>query len=97
MLRNFFSDEPTDVDDLIDTVQLKIQDLSPDSKEYTAQLGHLTKLYEIKAASSRKPVSSDTMFIVGGNFVLALALFGFERTHMTVSKAFNMFHRPKGL
>lgn len=97
MLRNFFSDEPTDVEDQIEAIKLEMTKLNPTSDEYATLVKHLTALDEIKTKNRRKPVSSDTIFIVAGNAALAVMIMGFERTHVTISKAFSMFHRPKGL
>lgn len=66
----------------------------PTSEEYSKLLVRLIRLEEVKAAQRRKPVSADTLVIVGGNLLVALMILNFERGSVMVTKAKEYFVKP---
>lgn len=95
-LRKFFTNEVvTPVDEEIEKVLKEMNDEGVTSDEYSKQLTYLERLYEIKAKERPKPLSRDTILIVGGNLVLALGIVIYETSHMSSSKGFNQFMRPR--
>jgi len=72
----------------IDVLYAKMSDLSPESREYSAVVDQLQKLYSLKD-NSKSYVSPDTLAMVAGNLAGILLIVGHERAHVVTSKAIN--------
>lgn len=75
--------EPTALEEVIDAA---IQQLDPNSKEYTKQLKHIATLMELKTKDRPQRVSPDVWVTVGGNLLAVLVIVGYERSHVVTSK-----------
>jgi hypothetical protein len=63
-----------------------MNEVGPDSEEYSALVEHLDRLAKMKAEERRNRVSPDTMAIVAGNLVGVLIIVAYERSHVMTSK-----------
>lgn len=78
----------TALDEAIDAVTGSLFLHEPDTKEYSATLAQLERLYALKT-NSRRGVSPDTLAIVMGNLAGILIIVNFERLHLNASKAYS--------
>lgn len=97
MLKNFFSEEPTAVDEQIDAVLQAMANVDPGAEEYGTLLQRLNTLNEIKTKNSRKPVSSDTIALCVTNIFGILLIVAIEQRHVVNSLGYRERIRPKGL
>lgn len=74
------------LDKAIDKVLDEMKTFGPDCDEYTIMLGHLEKLYRIKAEQAKPRINSDTWAIVAGNLLGILIIVSYEHAHVVVSK-----------
>jgi hypothetical protein len=65
------------------------------SEEYREALDALVKLHKMKEDEKPKPVSRDTMLIVGANLIGILMIIKHEHVNVVTSKAAGMVLRPK--
>ena len=75
------------LDAVIAQVLEEMQSLMVDTPEFARATEQLTKLMELREKSSRKPVSSDTLAVVGGNLAGIVLILSHERAHVIGSKA----------
>jgi hypothetical protein len=77
----------TKLDDVIEAVILKLEGLSPDSKEYQIIADNLERLYKARSYEKSNFVSPDTLAIIGGNLLGIALILWFEKTDVITSKA----------
>ena len=65
------------------------------SEEYREALDALVKLHKLKEDERPKPVSKDTMLIVGANLLGILMIISHERVNVVTSKAIGVLLRPR--
>jgi hypothetical protein len=65
------------------------------SEEYREALDALVKLHKLKEDERPKPVSKDTMLIVGANLLGILMIISHERVNVVTSKAIGILLRPR--
>lgn len=93
---NYFQHGNTEaLDELITTIESKMQILEPNQAEYEKLLEHLGRLYGLRAIERPKKVSRDTWAIAGTNLIGIAAVLLFEPTRVITSKAFGMIMRPR--
>ena len=64
------------------------------SEEYREALDALVKLHKMKEDEKPKPVSKDTLVIVGANLLGILMIISHERVNVVTSKAIGVLLRP---
>ncbi len=94
MFGKFRRDEQTIYDDPIIRILTEMDDYGPDSEEYLTLLPHLERLSKLKAETSPKRISPDTMVIVAGNLLGILIIVAYEQKHVMTSKGLG-FIKPK--
>jgi hypothetical protein len=73
----------------------KLDGLDPKSEEYGAIVDRVAKLHKLKTEGRPRPVSLDTMLVVGANIFGIIYLARFEREHVITAKsAFRNIMRP---
>ena len=89
------NDKRTALDKEIDSVLEEMSLLKPDSKEYTAMVNNLEKLYKAKPVKGERKVPWDV--IVSGAFSILgiLLITNFEKTDVVTSKAFGWIHKGR--
>jgi hypothetical protein len=65
------------------------------SEEYREALDALVKLHKMKEDEKPKPVSKDTLVIVGANLLGILMIISHERVNVVTSKAIGVLLRPR--
>lgn len=85
----------TPFDALIETVIVQMHDVGPMDERYPELLESLERLKELKASERPQRVSRDTMFIVGGNIIIAGGMLIYEQKHVVASKAIQFLMKPK--
>jgi hypothetical protein len=65
----------------------KLDGLDPKSEEYGAIVDRVAKLHKLKTEGRPRPVSLDTMLIVGANIFGILWLTRFERENVITAKS----------
>ena len=65
------------------------------SEEYREALDALVKLHKLKEDEKPKPVSKDTLVIVGANLLGILMIISHERVNVVTSKAIGILLRPR--
>ena len=95
MFGRFKSDRDERIDKLITRVTEDMEMYGPDSEEYSKLMKHLKQLTKLKAGNKPKPVSRDTMALIGGNILGILVIVIYEQKHVMTSKAFGTIMKPK--
>lgn len=95
MLKNFFRNEPTQVDEQIDAILLEMDSVEKTSDEYKTLLDRLVALDKIKTESRRSPVSSDTIALIAGNVLVSFVIVAYENRHLTNSRAWQNLSRGR--
>lgn len=88
-------EDPTQIVDLITTIQNEMATFATDSEEYKTRLSSLERLYTLKQQEAPKRLSRDTMATVAANVLGILMIVSHERVHVITSKAFSHIYRPK--
>ena len=83
------------LDHLIDDVTEHMDACGPGTEEYEQLLKQLERLMKLKQQDKPKPISRDTMLLVGGNILGILIVVAYEHTHVVTSKAFGNILKPK--
>ena len=65
------------------------------SEEYREALDALVKLHKMKEDEKPKPVSKDTMLVVGANLLGIIMIISHERVNVVTSKALGVLLRPR--
>lgn len=65
------------------------------TEEYREALEALVKLHKLKEDERPKPVSKDTMVIVGANLLGIIMIISHEHVHAVTSKAIGLLLRPR--
>jgi len=87
MLNFSWNKEPEKhIDKEITAVTRKMHDEGVDSEKYPTLLRYLERLHELKKKNKLPPVSRDTLAIVVGNFLIALAIIAYEQKHVMTTK-----------
>lgn len=86
--------EPSPLDAAISDVLKQMEDLTPDSEEYTAMVNNLVKLHAIKTERKIR-ISPDVMVTVAANLVGVIAVINHEHTHALTSKALGLVMKTK--
>lgn len=80
--------EPTPLDEAIDRLFATMQDMAPESDEYSNTADQLLKLYKLRDESNaKKRVSPDALVQVAGSLAGILAIISYERLHIITTKA----------
>jgi hypothetical protein len=79
-------EQKSDLDKAIDRLFDDLQTHDPETDKYAAIVTQLEKLYTLRCNSKPATVSKDTLYIVGGNIVVALIIVSFEKTHVITTK-----------
>lgn len=97
MLRDIFKGrtDPT-IDYQINAIVQKMDEVGVEDPMYPKLMSYLLRLQDVKTNNRRKPVSLDTIAIVGGNILLGVIIVLYENKHVWTSKAVPQFLRPKG-
>jgi len=95
MLRDFFTndEEPTAVDDLIESVLKEMNEYGPSEPEYTPLMEKLERLYALKLDNKPKPVSRDTVIMGAVHLFGILIIVLAEKQHVLSSKAMSQIGR----
>lgn len=75
------------LDVVIDDLLSEMKTLTSNTKEYALALDHLSTLYKIKEANSKKKLSPDTKALIAANLAGILVIVGFEKANVVTSKA----------
>ena len=94
MLKRFFAEEQTALDDEIKVVHDELARAKPDSEQYPKLLSYLERLHKLKTQERRPRVSLDTMALVAGNLLGILLIGAIEKNHVMTSKGFTQLIRP---
>lgn len=78
------------IDPLIDRVVEKMHESGAESENFPKMLGSLERLHKLKTHQRRTPVNLDTVILVGGNALIALAMIAYEQKHVITSKGFGL-------
>lgn len=81
----------------IDSVLNSMAELGPDNPEYPKKIVHLERLVELRTQKRRKPVSLDTLALVGGGFLQILVIVAYEQKHIMKSRAMDFITKPKNI
>lgn len=96
MLREFFSnDTSTTVDEQISAILAAMKRAGVDSEEYPKLIGYLERLTDVKDKVVQKPVSRDTIALIGGNLLGILLIVAYEQRHVMTSQGFRQIIRPR--
>jgi len=87
--------KPTPLDEAIAAALAELTDLKTTDPNYQKVMDRVTELYELKGATTPKPVSSDTKAIVAGNLLGILMILHYERVHVVTSKALSFVLKPR--
>lgn len=82
-----------ELDEAIKRAMANLACVNLDSKEYTATLQHLERLYALKG--NRQRVSPDTVLLVAGNLLGILVIVSYEHGHVIASKGFNLLLKTR--
>lgn len=101
MLKNFFKEESSIIDEPIIRVLNAMNTEDLDSEEYSKLVDHLDRLNQIRnediKTRTRRKVSPDTMAIVAGNLLGILIIVAYEHNHVMASKATNFVLKTKAV
>lgn len=95
MLRQFFEEEKTPLDEQIEAVLAEMDARGVYSEEYPKLMQLLERLHQIKTNERRDPVSRDTIALIMGNLMGILLIVAYEQKHVMTSKGFSQIIRPK--
>jgi hypothetical protein len=94
MLERFKKEPDPAIQGQIDAVIEEMKQYGPTSPEYPTLMKHLEGLNDLMNAQRSKPISRDTMLIVGGNLLLGLLMLNYEKTGVITSKVQALVVRP---
>ena len=89
----FRSNEDAALEERIAAVHETLKTFSPEDEEYRKALDALERLYKIKT-ESRSSINPNTALVVFGAFAQVVAIIGYERAHVFVSRAQNFIMKP---
>jgi len=95
MLRRFFAEAPSILDEPIARLLTEMNTYGPDSEEYREAVSYLERLVRLKADERRIRITPDTMAIVLGNLLGILIIVAYEQKHVMVSKGLGLILRTK--
>lgn len=84
----------TDVDLALETAYANLRDCYITDDDYAVILDRISKLHELKASSSPKPVSKDTLVLTGAQIAAVVIIVAYEHTHVITSKALGFVPKP---
>jgi len=89
--------EPTALDQAIDTVLSRMQYVEPESDEYGTLVSRLDKLHSMKIAQkdNRQKVSADALIAAGASILGIILIIGYERVNVVTSKALGFVAKAK--
>lgn len=82
--------KPARLDTEIERVLDTLMTLSSTDPIYVPTLEKLERLYALKENNSPKPISRETLLVVGANLAGIAMVIGHEHAHVITSKAFGM-------
>lgn len=85
----------TGLDEVIDSVQEKLKNESPDTDKFAKLTDQLDKLYKMRSYETDRSVKLDTLLPVFGNLAGILAILNFERMGVVTSKALSFVVKSK--
>lgn len=90
-------DKRTNLEKEIDAVLDYMDNMSPDSEEYTTIVTNLERLYKAKADvdGRKRKISPDTILLVGGGILEILIILNYEKANVITSKAFGRILKGK--
>jgi hypothetical protein len=95
MLRRFWKEEPSVLDEPIAKVLTEMNMYGPETEEFKTALEHVERLIKLKAEERPKRVSQDTIWIVAGNLLGILVIVAYEQKHAMVSKGMGLLLKTK--
>jgi len=95
MLRRFFTEPPSILDEPIERLLTEMNTYGPDSEEYRVAVDYLERLVNLKANERRHNITPETMAIVLGNLLGILIIVAYEQKHVMVSKGMGLILRTK--
>lgn len=79
--------EKSGLEEEIDRVLAKMEDLDPHHPDYVKMVEQLGKLHKLKEDEKPSRVSPDTIVVAGANLLGVLIIVGHERAHVVTSRA----------
>jgi len=95
MLRRFFKEDPSVLDEPIAKLLTEMNTYDPDTEEFRVAIEYLERLMKLKTEERRSSISPDTMAIVIGNLLGILIIVAYEQKHVMVSKGMGLILRTK--
>lgn len=90
-----FLQSKTPVQKEIDILFFKLKDHQPDTDEYKQTLDRIVVLQKLNFETKRKPISYDTLAIVGANILGILLILNHEELNPITSKAVGFLLRAR--
>ena len=95
MFGPFDKNEPSELDEAIDTAFMQLSLQTPGTEEYSQILNHVNMLVGMKTQTRQSPIDKNTVLIVAGNLVGILILVAYEQKHVVTSKALSFIQKLK--
>lgn len=89
------SNEPNELDTVIKTLLIQMDDTSPTTPEFATMADQLTKLYKLKETDSPKRVSPDTLVNAAASLGGILLIIAYEQKHIMLSKALSFVTKSR--
>jgi len=90
-----FLQSKTPLDKEIEILFFKLKDHDPDSEKYKQILDRIVTLRKLNFETKRKPISYDTLAIVGANLFGILLILKYEELNPVVSKSMGFLLRAR--
>lgn len=87
--------EPSLLDREIDRAIRDLRHHAINSEEYKTILNMVTSLHQMKMEETSKPVSKDTMAVIGGNLLGIVMILKHEWLHPIRTTAMNLILKPR--
>lgn len=87
-----FQKPPSDakLEEAINRVLLAMQEVSPDSEQYSEMVDQLVKLHTLKVNAAKSRVSKDVLLTVAANLAGILLILQYEKMQIVTSKAMSI-------
>jgi hypothetical protein len=79
--------EPTDLDLALTRAYTQLKQHEVASEEYAKIMKQIAKMEKLKTQEKSKPISKDTLAMIGGNLAGILIVVAYENSHVWTTKA----------
>lgn len=95
MLKGIFARKPTVLDEEMNRIVARMNEMDVTEEDYTALMAHLDRLVQLRKDDRSSRIDPNTLAVVGGNLLGIIIIVSYERVNVITTRALTMIRDVK--